>query len=169
MEYIKIGRIVNTHGLRGEVRIESFSDFDDVRYRKNSTVYILFEGVYTPFRVDSFRVHKAHPLVSFREHRDINLIEKFKGCDLFILASDRHALPEGEYYADELIGMRVVDEDGTQIGEVADIEETRGAQKNLRIRMDSGKTFLLPDIPQFVLKVMPEEKTIRIHMDGGLL
>lgn len=169
MEYIRIGTIVNTHGLRGEVRIESCSDFDEVRYRKNNTVYILSEGQYLPFCVDSFRTHKGRPLVSFKDHRDINLVEKYKGCDILILASDRHALPEGEYYADELIGLKVIDEEGRLVGEVCDIEETRGAQKNLRIITESGRTFLLPDIPQFVLKIMPEENTIRIHMDEGLL
>ncbi len=169
MDFIRIGTIVNTHGLKGEVRIESCSDFDEVRYRKNNTVYILSEGEYIPFCVDSFRMHKGRPLVGFKDHRDINLIEKYKGCDILINAADRHALPAGEYYADELIGLQVIDEEGNRIGEVGGIEETRGAQKNLRIMTESGRSFLLPDIPQFVLQVMPEEKTIRIHMDEGLL
>ena len=84
-------------------------------------------------------------------------------------ADDRHALPEGEFYADELIGMTAKDETDRTIGEVTAVEETRGAQKNLRIRMAGGKEFLLPDIPYFVLHIDPEKRIIRIHMDEGLL
>lgn len=169
MEYIEIGKVVNTHGLKGELRIESWSDFDEVRYRKGNTVYLETEEGYLPFQVQSFRIHKGSPLVVFRGYGDINLVEKYKGCVVCIDANDRHELPEGEYYADELIGLRAVDEDGREVGEVTAVEETRGAQKNLRIRMPEGKEFLLPDIPAFVKEVDPENGVIRIHMDEGLL
>lgn len=169
MEYIEIGRVVNTHGLKGELKIESWSDFDDVRYRKGNTVYLETEEGYLPFKVQSFRMHKGNPLVVFQGYGDINLVEKYKGCIVCIAESDRHSLPEGEYYADELTGLRAVDENDAEIGEVISVEETRGAQKNLRIRMADGKEFLLPDIPMFVLDIDPEEGIIRIHMDEGLL
>ncbi len=169
MEYIKTGTAVNTHGLKGELKIKSCSDFDEIRYRRDNTVYLLSGGEYVPFRVATFRMHKNDPLVSFRGYQDINLIEKYKGCDVFIAAADRHKLPEGEYYEDELIGLRAFDQEGNDVGEVISAEETRGAQKNLRIRMDDGREFLLPDIPQFVLKVDISEGKMTVRMDEGLL
>ncbi len=169
MEYIQIGKIINTHGLKGELKIESWSDFDEIRYRKGKMVYILQNGEYHPFKVRSFRLHKGFPLVTLEGILHINLAEQFKNCVICMNADDRHALPAGEFYADELIGMTAEDEEGRTIGTVTAVEETRGAQKNLRIRMAEGKEFLLPDIPFFVLHIDPENKIIRIHMDEGLL
>ena len=169
MEYIQIGRIINTHGLKGELKIESWSDFDAVRYRKGKMVYIRVNDEYLPFKVRSFRLHKGFPLVMLEGILDINLAEQYKNCVICMNADDRHALPEGEFYADELIGMTAKDETDRTIGEVTAVEETRGAQKNLRIRMAGGKEFLLPDIPYFVLHIDPEKRIIRIHMDEGLL
>lgn len=169
MEYIEIGRIINTHGLKGEMKIESWSDFDEIRYQKGKTVYILQNDEYLPFKVRSFRVHKGFPLVMLEGIPDINSAEQYKNCVICMNADDRHKLPAGEFYADELIGMKAEDEEGRNIGEVIAVEETRGAQKNLRIRMADGKEFLLPDIPYFVIHVDTENRIIRIHMDEGLL
>ncbi|MDO4192000.1 MAG: ribosome maturation factor RimM [Erysipelotrichaceae bacterium] len=169
MEYIQIGKIINTHGLKGELKIESWSDFDEIRYKKGKMVYILMNDEYLPFKVRSFRMHKGFPLVTLEGIQDINLAEQYKNCVICMNADDRHELPKGEFYADELIGMTTEDEEGRTIGEVVSVEETRGAQKNLRIRMAEGKEFLLPDIPYFVLNIDPEKRIIRIHMDEGLL
>lgn len=169
MEYIQIGRIINTHGLKGELKIESWSDFDEIRYKRGKTVYIQHENEYLPFQVRSYRVHKGFPLVVLEGLTDINLAEQYKNCIICMSADDRHELPEGEYYADELIGLKAVDETGRTVGTVKAIEETRGAQKNLRILMEDGKEFLLPDIPYFVLAVDRENGIMKIHMDEGLL
>ena len=149
MEYIRIGRVINTHGIKGELKIRSESDFDEERYAQGSTVYILYEGKYIPFVCDTYRVHKGFPLVSFKEHKDINLVEK--------------------YYVDDLIGMKVKDEEGRTIGEVTDVEETLGANLNLRIAREGQKDALVPYVPAFIRDVNDEENTIVIHVIEGLL
>ena len=169
MNYIRIGTVINTHGLKGELKISSESDFDDIRYKKGNTVYLECEAGMKPFQVQTYRVHKGFPLVSFTDHTDINLVEQYKGCGVYIDAKDRQDLPEGEYYRDQLEGLCAVDEEGASLGTVVAVEETMGAQNNLRIRDPEGKEFLVPNVPAFVVKVDLSEKKIVIRRIEGLL
>jgi 16S rRNA processing protein RimM len=169
MDYIKIGKIINTHGIKGELKIQSYSDFDAQRYKKGNQVYVLYEGTYIPFQVATFRVHKGYPLVSFQNAENINAVEKFKESLLFMSAEDRTPLKKGEYYRDELIGMQVHDEEGNPIGTVSAVEETYPGQRHLRIaRMDQADA-LVPYIPVFIKNVDKEQQIITIHVQEGLL
>lgn len=168
MEYIHIGRIVNTHGIKGEVKIQSYSDFDAERYQKGNTVYVLFEKEYIPFQVETFRTHKGMSLVSFNNYKDINLIEKYKNCDVYILEEERKPLKHG-YYRSQLKGLTVEDEDGNVIGRSMYIEETNGAQNNLRIERENHQEFLIPFIDEFIKNIDLDEKKIIVHLEEGLL
>ena len=168
-EMICIGKIINTHGLKGEVKIRSYSDFDAERYAKGNTVYIQSEGEYLPFVTATFRMHKGYPLVSFLNYQDINLIEKYRDCSVFIDRNTRKPLKKGEYYRDELVGLKAVDEDDQEIGEVTAVEETFGAQNNLRISRKGDNDVLVPYIPEFIRKVDLDQRRIVIHVEEGLL
>lgn len=169
MAYIRIGRIVNTHGIRGELKISSESDFDELRYKKGNTVYLKVKEGYVPFTVASFRLHKGFPLISFAGLGNINLVEQYKGMPVYIDAKDRQPLPEGEYYRDQLIGLKALDQDGELLGEVTAVEETAGAQNNLRIRTPDEKEFLVPNVAAFVTGVDLQKGEIRIRRIEGLL
>lgn len=169
MDYIKIGKVVNTHGIKGELKILSYSDFDEERYQMGNTVYILHAGNYDSLCVQTYRTHKGYGLVSFKERQDINLVEKYKGDLVFIAKKDRKPLPKGEYYVDEIIGLIAEDEEHRTLGTVIDLEETNGAQKNLRIRRQDTKDLLVPYLPAFVKKVELEKHSITVLVDEGLL
>ncbi len=169
MEYIRIGKIVNTHGIKGELKIQSYSDFDAERYQKNHIVYIQSENQYIPFKVATYRNHKGMPLVSFIDHQNINNVEKYKNCDVFINKEDRKPLKNGEHYWDEFVGLTALDENGNKIGTTMHMESTNGAQNNLRIKTNDGKEILVPYIPMFIKEMNPEEKTIIIYLQEGLL
>jgi len=169
MEYIEIGRAVNTHGIRGELKIESWSDFDEIRYTPGNTVYLEKGEEMVPLTVKSFRVHKGYSLVSFEELPDINAAEPYKGCIVYVDDDDRQELEEGEYYFDELIGLKARDEEGNPIGEVIAVEETSGAQDNLRVKREDGREVLIPNVPAFVKDVDLDQGTITIHVIEGLL
>lgn len=168
-DYICIGRIINTHGLKGEVKIESYSDFDQERYQKGNTVYIEANGNYLPFQTETFRIHKGYPLVSFQNYRDINLIEPYKNCNIYIDRNTRKPLKKGEYYRDEITGLLAIDEEGNEIGTVTAVEETYGAQNNLRIKRKGKSDVLIPYIPEFIKKVDLSSHRIIIHVEEGLL
>jgi len=169
MEYICIGKIVNTFGIKGELKIQSYSDFDALRYKKGNTVYVRKDGKYLPFRIASFRSHKGFSLVSFAEHQNINLVEQYKECEIFIEESSRTKLPEGEYYRSELEGLSVYTEDHELIGTVKAVEETNGANNYLRIVTADEKEVLVPYVKAFISSVDPEQKQIIIRKVEGLL
>ena len=169
MEYICIGKMINTFGIRGEIKIQSFSDFDDERYRKGNQVYILHEGNYIPLKVLTYRIHKGFPTVSFHGFQDINLIEKFKNCEIFVRAEDRKPLKKGEYYRSDLVGLTALSSEGEMLGKVTAVEETAGANNNLRICTDEGKEFLVPYVKAFIREVDTEKGTITVNAVEGLL
>lgn len=168
MELIVIGVIANTFGIKGEVKIKSYSDFDEERYRQNNTVYIEYNNEYVPLIVNSFRIHKGMSIVSFKEHLNINLIEKYKGCNVCYEKSKIKPLKKGEYYRFEIIGLDVYDDKDNYLGKVKQIEETL-ANANLRIQRDDGKSFLVPYIKQFILNIDKDNNKIKINVIEGLL
>ena len=76
MKYIRIGKMINTHGIKGEAKIYSYSDFDDERYAKGNTVWMKHGDEMIPLTVKTYRVHKGFLLVSFEELKDINPVEQ---------------------------------------------------------------------------------------------
>ena len=168
MGYVLIGKIINTHGLKGELKIESHSDFDKDRYRKGSQVYVEYEGKMVPFTVFHYRSDKGFSFVQLEGNLDINLVEKYKGSFIYVDEKDRPSLKKGEYYRSDLIGLSAYDEEGNSIGEVIDVEETAGAQNNLRVNTGE-KEVLIPYVPLFIKEVNLEEKKIVIHVLEGLL
>lgn len=169
MDFIEIGKIVNTHGLKGELKIESWSSFDDIRYEKGNIVYLNIHDEYVPFTVATYREHKGYALVSFEGLQNINLVEKFKTHIVYIDKDSRGDLEEDEYYSDDLVGLSVIDEQEIKIGEVISVEFTNGAQDNLRVRTINKKEFLVPYVDAFILDVNLDEGYIQIHMMDGLL
>lgn len=169
MEWIKIGKIINTHGIKGELKIESWSDFDQDRYQKGNTIYVLHEETPAPFTVQSFRKHGGFSLVSFAEIKDINEAEKYKNDEVMIEESARKELTDGHYYRNEIEGLDAFDENGSRIGVVTAVEETKGAQNNLRIQRENQEDALVPFVPLFIKDVDLEKKKITIHVIEGLL
>ena len=96
MTRIAIGKIINTHGLKGEVKIESWSNYDDQRYVQGQQLYLSDGQEVLPVSVATYRRHKGYPLVSFAGLQDINQIEAYKGFEVQIEDSDRPPLPEGQ-------------------------------------------------------------------------
>ncbi len=169
MKYICIGKIVNTHGIKGELKIQSYSDFDVERYKKGNTVYINYENQYLPFIVKTFRIHKGHSLVSFEEYSNINDVEKYKEHMIYISEQERKPLKNGQYYRNQIVGLIAKDANGNTLGNVISVEETTGAQNNIRIQTDDKQEFLVPYIPEFIQSVDLEKQTIVILMQEGLL
>ena len=166
MEYILIGKVVNTFGIKGELKIESYTDFVSERFKKGSKVYLGEEHL--PFTVLNCRSHKGYLLVSFVDHEDINLVEKYKTCNVYKAKEDIHKLKEGEYYFSELKDLDVYVEN-EKVGKVLRVEEGV-THNNLRIRKDEdGKEYLVPFLPVFYEKVDLEEKRIDIVKMEGLL
>ena len=166
MEYVVIGKILNTFGIKGELKADAYTDFVEERFKKDSTVYIGEEHV--PFVMRSYRMHKGFYLLSFKDVDDINLVEKYKGMLLYKAKSDIHKLKEGEYYFSDLKDLDVYVDD-KKIGKVLQVEEGIAAN-NLRILKDEDrKEYLVPFLPVFIRNVDLDEKRIDVIQMEGLL
>lgn len=166
MEYVVIGKILNTFGIKGELKADAYTDFVEERFKKDSTVYIGEEHV--PFVMRSYRMHKGFYLLSFKDVDDINLVEKYKGMLLYKAKSDIHKLKEGEYYFSDLKDLDVYVDD-KKIGKVLQVEEGIAAN-NLRVLKDEDrKEYLVPFLPVFIDNVDLDEKRIDVIQMEGLL
>ncbi len=166
MELITIGKIVNTHGLEGTLKVKSFTDFKEERYAKGTPLYIAFERDFIPVTVVSYKEVKTIDLVVFKEFTNINQVEKFKGCDLKIDKELIHKLDLDEFYFSEIIGMEVYSDD-LHIGKCIDIRDY--PQGEVLVVKMSEKNVLIPFRKEFIKEVSKEKNILYLIMWEGLL
>ena len=155
MDYIYIGKIVSTHGIKGEVKI--ISDFfeKDKIFKKGFKLYIT--PLYHEEVINTYRVHKNYDMVTFNGYNDINEILKYIGMGVYIKRSDL-ALKEDEYLLSDLIGYVVYD-NNKLLGKVSGIN----FNNNVLLKIDD--IFYIPFIDEFIEKV--DVKTKKIMTRNG--
>jgi 16S rRNA processing protein RimM len=169
--WFNVGKIVNTHGLRGEIRVISSTDFADERYKVGNKLFLFMNQTKEPVEVKiaSYRRHKNFDLLTFEGLLNINLVEKFKGGILKIPES--HLTPleeENEYYFHEIIGCDVFTESAEEIGRIQEIL-TPGANDVWVVKGKGGKEILIPYIKQVVKQIDVKNKKVIIDPMEGLL
>lgn len=98
--YLEVGKIVNTHGIRGEVRVQSATDSPEERYAKGSELFVeLSNNEYVPVVVNSHRVHKTFDLLTFEGYPNMNDVLQFKTKLLMVDEKSLPELEDNEYYA----------------------------------------------------------------------
>lgn len=161
MKKIRIGKIYNTRGLRGELKVKPLTDFVEERFAKGNRIYIEDE---------EFIIHQLKPykngniLIALENMLDINLVEKYKNHNIYIDEDDREELAEGEYYISDLIGLTLYNQEGEEIGVVSEVMET-GANSVLRV----NDTVLIPFVDAFIIEVNLEEKYIKMNIIEGMI
>lgn len=149
-----VGTIVGTHGIRGEVKVLLATD-EPAHLKTIKRVYVGDEG--NPRRVLGIRFHERYALLRLKGIPTPEVGAGFRGQPVRIAGTDARPLAPGEYYLYQLIGLDVVDESGQPIGVVADILETGANDVLVVARHDGGKEQLLPNHPDVVLEVNPEQ------------
>lgn len=169
-KWFNVGKIVNTHGIKGEVRIISKTDFADKRYKKGNSLFLFMSEGAEPIEliVKSHRVHKNFDLLTFEGYDNVNQIEKFKGGVLKVPESQLEKLQKDEYYFHEIIGCTVVTDEGDEVGTVKEIL-TPGANDVWVVKGKGGKEQLIPYITDVVKEINVQEKNIVITALEGLL
>ncbi|WP_042356256.1 ribosome maturation factor RimM [Bacillus rubiinfantis] len=170
LKWFNVGKIVNTHGLNGEVRVISKTDFPEERYKVGNTLYLFLPKADTPVElvVKSHRTHKNFDLLTFEGYENINVVEKFRDGILKVPQSQLTELEANEFYFHEIIGCRVILSDGEEIGKISEIL-TPGANDVWVVKGESGKEILIPYIEEVVKKVDIQAKTVVIEPMDGLL
>lgn len=165
MELLKIGKIVGTHALKGEVKIRSNSDFNEEHLKKGKVLYIRYQKQDEKKVIASVRIHKGNYLVAFEDYQDINLVEKYIGCFVYAL-KDETLLGEDEYYIDDIVGCKVYQE-GQCLGVVSRIMDN-GRHDILVIQNDT-KEFSVPYVDAFIKEEDIENKRIEVSLIKGML
>lgn len=158
MKFINIGKIVNTHGIKGELRILSDFRYKDKVFKKGMKFYVGKEK--EEFVVNSYRFHKIFDMVTFDGLNNINDVLYLKGRQVFINSEDLK-LDDGEIYIDDLIGYEVIIGE-KNIGKVTSVLHNSKANDNLRVG-----DILIPYVKEFIIKI--EDNKIYVKEIGGLL
>jgi 16S rRNA processing protein RimM len=169
-KWFNVGKIVNTQGIKGEVRVISTTDFPEKRYKKGNVLFLFLPKNETPVQltIKSHRKHKNFDLLLFEGYENINEVEKFRDGIIKVPESQLGELDEGEFYFHEIIGCLVFTKQGEEIGKVTEIL-TPGANDVWVIKGKTGKDILIPYIEDVVKKVDLKEKIILIDPMEGLL
>ena len=158
-QYVEAGRIVNTHGINGEVKIEVWLD--------SPAFFKTFKRLFingAEKKILSARVHKNFVIARLDGVEDLNAAMALKGKTVEILRADAH-LKEGEFFVQDILGFRVVDERGTEIGRLVDAEETPASMIYV---VKGEKEHLIPAVREFILSIDAEREEIRVHLIEGM-
>ena len=158
-QFLEAGQIVNTHGVRGEVRIVPWAD-DAAFLKKFKTFYIDDK----PVRVKSSRVHKEMLIAALEGIDDINAAMPLKNKVIKINRDDAH-LPKGSFFIQDILGAEVKDEEGKLIGKLTDVMDLpRGQVYEVKGETDH----LIPAVPEFVLNVDADAGEIIVRLIEGM-
>ena len=159
-ELIEAGRIVNTHGVRGEVKIEVW--LDSPQFFKSFKRLVLETG--EEKKILSAKTQKGFVIAALEGVGDVNAAMALKGKTVSVYRADA-ALPHGAFFLQDIIGARVVDEDGNEIGTLTDVMETPASN----IYVVTGKTeHLIPAVPEFIKKTDADAGVITVHLIEGM-
>ena len=166
-DLLQVGIIASTHGVRGEVKVYPTTD-DPRRFRRLKEVVLDTGKEKMNLEIEGVKFFKQFVILKFKGLDNINDIEKYRQKSLYVTRKNAVRLQRDEYFIADLIGLKVQDEDGTELGTVKDVIET-GANDVYEVEMADGKSLLLPAIKQCILNVDVENGTMQVHVLEGLL
>ena len=164
---LQVGVISSTHGVRGEVKV--FPTTDDVkRFKKLKEVLLDTGKEHILLQIETVKFFKQFAILKFKDYDSINEIVKYKGKSLFVTRENAVKLKKDEYFIADVIGMHVINEDGTFTGTLKDVIET-GANDVYVVLCEDGREVLIPAIKDCILSVSIDENIMKVHLLDGLL
>ena len=167
LQELQVGVITQTHGIRGEVKV--FPTTDDVnRFKKLKEVMLDTGKERLTMEIESVKFFKQYVILKFRGYDSINDIEKYKRAKLLVTRDKAVKLKKDEYFIADLIGLKVVTEDGESFSTLKDVLAT-GANDVYVVERPDASEVLLPAIKECILNVDMEQGCISVHIMDGLL
>lgn len=157
--YIEAGRICNAHGVTGEVKIEVWLDSPQFM-KKCGRIFI--EG--REFKISSAKTHKGFLIARLEGIDDVNAAMSLKARTAYILRSDAK-LPQGGYFIQDIIGARVQDEQGREIGRLTEVLERPAS--NIYV-VQGEEEHLIPAVPKFIMSTDFEAGIITVRLIEGM-
>lgn len=165
MKYLIVGKVINTHGIKGEVKVQSLTN-DLKRFNDLKSVYV-GDGKEL-LTIEKVREHKNNIIIMFQEHNNINNVLKYKESNLYIDMEDRVELPEDHYFIFELIGLEVYDLNDKYIGEIVDVIQGPSNDVYL-INSELNKEIMIPGVKEFVKSIDIERKLMKVDPIEGMI
>lgn len=165
-DLLQVGVITSTHGIRGEVKV--FPTTDDVsRFKKLKNVILDNGKEHRDLEIESVKFFKNMVILKFKGIDNINDVEKYKKAPLFVTRENAVPLEEDEYFIADLIGLKVVSDEGEELGIIDDVLQT-GANDVYIIKKDNAEDLLVPAIHECIKNVDIEGGTMQVHLLAGL-
>ncbi len=163
--YLTVGYLRRAHGLRGEILMDVYTEFPE-RLRPGVIVYLGEE--HQPMEIASVRPHRQALLIAFQGIHTPEDAGRWRNTWVYVTAADRPPLPAGQFYVHQVLGLRVVTEQGHLLGTLAEVLET-GANKVYVVIAEDGQEILLPAIEQVIREIDLHQGEIRVHLLAGLI
>ena len=165
-DMLQVGVITQTHGIRGEVKVFPTTD-DAARFKKLKKVTLDNGKERRELEIASVKFFKNLVILKFKGIDNINDVEKYKKAPLYVTREDAVPLGENEYFIADLIGLKVVSDEGENLGVLDDVLQT-GPNDVYVVKCDNGEEILVPAIKDCVKNVDIEGKEITLHLLPGL-
>ena len=165
--FLEIGQIVNSYGLKGQMKIVPFTD-DITRYSDLKTIYIEMNKQLKEFKIEQVKYHKNNVLIKLEGIDDINDTEQFKNCYVKVDRTNAVELPEDSYFIVDLLGLEVFTEDNNLLGKIVDVFPT-GSNDVYVVKDELGKQILLPAIGEVIKNVDIPNKKMIVNLIKGLV
>ncbi len=165
-DMFRIGVLSSPHGVRGEISIFPTSE-DLERYTYLDECFLRLKDGDKEVHVVSCKFKKGMPVLGFKEYTNIDEVEKLRGIELYVAREAAIPLKEGEYYLADIIGYDVV-ANGNKIGILEDYTENGADQTIFIVRCNDDSIKYILDIPEFVLGVDQQEKTVTVNLIEGM-
>ena len=165
-KYLEIGQIVNTRGLKGEVKVNSYSE-DPERFEKIKKIIIKQKEKKQEYEIQKVTYNKNQVILKLKNVDTIEEAEKLRNAIILIDRDSLGKLTKDVYYIADLIGLDVYTDESEYLGKVDDIFSTKSNDVYV-VKDDLGKSKLLPGIPDVIKEISLENGKIIVHLIEGL-
>ncbi|MEE0421438.1 MAG: ribosome maturation factor RimM [Lachnospiraceae bacterium] len=165
--FLQVGVITNTHGIKGEVKVFPTTD-DPSRFKSLKNVFLDTGRDRVELEIEQVKFFKQFVILKFKGYDSINDVEQYRKKSLLVSRENAVELQENEYFIADLLGLTVVTDEGKQLGTLKDVLQT-GANDVYVVETPEGQEILIPAIRQCILSVDLEEQTMRVHLLKGLV
>ena len=166
-QFLQVGVVSSTHGIRGEVKVYPTTD-DAARFKKLKEVFAETRHGNVPLVIEQVKFFKNMVILKFKGIDNINDVEKYKGCPLLVTRDNAVKLAPGEYFLCDLVGLLVFTDTGEELGTLTEIIRT-GANDVYVLKTKNEKEVLIPNTKECIIEVSLEKNTMTVHLLEGLL
>lgn len=164
---LRVGVITTTHGVRGEVKVFPTTDAAE-RFKKLKTVYLDLGRELLPVTIEGVKFFKQMVILKLKEINDMDTAATYRNKDILIDRKDAMPLAENEFYICDLIGLKVITEEGEELGILSEVLQT-GANDVFEVTLPNKETVLIPYIDDCVKEISLAEEKVTVHILPGLL